>query len=175
MASRPFATINVALETDEEPPDLIGGNVKVSTTFFFLFEWSAANPRDLPRCLAWQDGKRGGSYHPSSGSSLIPPSSGTSVFLPVDCSLWLQPHRGDRYSSHHLFNVIPEYELYKMIPLVFNKPRRLNWAHLRKTSMKCSASLGPPNEGQCSVHLPGTVWRPDDDDESGPLMSNGTL
>uniref|UniRef100_A0A7N6C2W6 Attractin n=1 Tax=Anabas testudineus TaxID=64144 RepID=A0A7N6C2W6_ANATE len=28
MASRPFATINVALETDEEPPDLIGGNVK---------------------------------------------------------------------------------------------------------------------------------------------------
>lgn len=33
MASRPFATINVALETDEEPPDLIGGNVKVSTTF----------------------------------------------------------------------------------------------------------------------------------------------
>lgn len=29
MASRPFATINVALETDEEPPDLIGGNVKV--------------------------------------------------------------------------------------------------------------------------------------------------
>lgn len=33
MASRPFATINVALETDEEPPDLIGGNVKVSVTF----------------------------------------------------------------------------------------------------------------------------------------------
>ncbi|XP_051503645.1 attractin-like isoform X1 [Myxocyprinus asiaticus] len=28
MASRPFATINVALETDEEPPDLIGGNMK---------------------------------------------------------------------------------------------------------------------------------------------------
>ncbi|XP_035387515.1 attractin isoform X1 [Electrophorus electricus] len=28
MASRPFATINVALETEEEPPDLIGGNVK---------------------------------------------------------------------------------------------------------------------------------------------------
>ncbi|XP_077586752.1 attractin isoform X1 [Stigmatopora nigra] len=28
MASRPFATINVALEIDEEPPDLIGGNVK---------------------------------------------------------------------------------------------------------------------------------------------------
>ncbi|XP_054913023.1 attractin isoform X2 [Poeciliopsis prolifica] len=28
MASRPFATINVALEADEEPPDLIGGNVK---------------------------------------------------------------------------------------------------------------------------------------------------
>lgn len=33
MASRPFATINVALETDEEPPDLIGGNVKVSASF----------------------------------------------------------------------------------------------------------------------------------------------
>lgn len=33
MASRPFATINVALETDDEPPDLIGGNVKVSMTF----------------------------------------------------------------------------------------------------------------------------------------------
>ncbi|TRY98175.1 hypothetical protein DNTS_017735 [Danionella cerebrum] len=33
MASRPFATINVALETDEEPPDLIGGSVKVSVTF----------------------------------------------------------------------------------------------------------------------------------------------
>lgn len=32
MASRPFATINVALETEEEPPDLIGGNVKVSRT-----------------------------------------------------------------------------------------------------------------------------------------------
>lgn len=30
MASRPFATINVAVETEEEPPDLIGGNVKVS-------------------------------------------------------------------------------------------------------------------------------------------------
>lgn len=30
MASRPFASINVALETDEEPPDLIGGSVKVS-------------------------------------------------------------------------------------------------------------------------------------------------
>ncbi|XP_035282260.1 attractin-like isoform X2 [Anguilla anguilla] len=28
MASRPFATVNVALETDEEPPDLIGGSVK---------------------------------------------------------------------------------------------------------------------------------------------------
>uniref|UniRef100_A0A8D2LY41 Attractin n=1 Tax=Varanus komodoensis TaxID=61221 RepID=A0A8D2LY41_VARKO len=28
MASRPFASINVALETDEEPPDLIGGSVK---------------------------------------------------------------------------------------------------------------------------------------------------
>uniref|UniRef100_A0A8D0D1I6 Attractin n=1 Tax=Sander lucioperca TaxID=283035 RepID=A0A8D0D1I6_SANLU len=28
MASRPFATINVALETDDEPPDLIGGNIK---------------------------------------------------------------------------------------------------------------------------------------------------
>ncbi|XP_064190789.1 attractin-like [Anguilla rostrata] len=28
MASRPFATINVALEAEEEPPDLIGGNVK---------------------------------------------------------------------------------------------------------------------------------------------------
>lgn len=32
MASRPFATINVALEMEEEPPDLIGGNVKVSST-----------------------------------------------------------------------------------------------------------------------------------------------
>lgn len=32
MASRPFATINVAVETEEEPPDLIGGNVKVSRT-----------------------------------------------------------------------------------------------------------------------------------------------
>ncbi|XP_041283508.1 attractin [Onychostruthus taczanowskii] len=28
MASRPFASINVALETDEEPPDLIGGSIK---------------------------------------------------------------------------------------------------------------------------------------------------
>lgn len=144
-----------------------------------LFFFSLSDQRQTPEIspAAWPDSTAngGGSYHPSSGSSLIPPSSGTSVFLPVDCSLWLQPRRGDRYSSHHLFNVIPEYELYKMIPLVFNKPRRLNWAHLRKTSMKCSASLGPPNEGQCSVHLPGTVWRPDDDDESGPLMSNGTL
>lgn len=43
MASRPFATINVALETDEEPPDLIGGNVKVSTTFFS--EQSPAKPQ----------------------------------------------------------------------------------------------------------------------------------
>lgn len=25
MANRPFASVNVALETDEEPPDLIGG------------------------------------------------------------------------------------------------------------------------------------------------------
>ena len=30
MASRPFATINVAMEVEEEPPDLVGGNVKVS-------------------------------------------------------------------------------------------------------------------------------------------------
>lgn len=29
MASRPFASVNVALETDEEPPDLIGGTIKV--------------------------------------------------------------------------------------------------------------------------------------------------
>ncbi|KAM3831714.1 LOW QUALITY PROTEIN: attractin [Vipera latastei] len=29
MASRPFASINVALETDEAPPDLIGGSIKV--------------------------------------------------------------------------------------------------------------------------------------------------
>lgn len=29
MASRPFASINVALEIDEEPPDLIGGSIKV--------------------------------------------------------------------------------------------------------------------------------------------------
>ncbi|KAG2465647.1 ATRN protein, partial [Polypterus senegalus] len=28
MASRPFATINLALEMDEEPPDLIGGSIK---------------------------------------------------------------------------------------------------------------------------------------------------
>uniref|UniRef100_A0A8C4Z3J6 Attractin n=1 Tax=Gadus morhua TaxID=8049 RepID=A0A8C4Z3J6_GADMO len=28
MASRPFATINVAMEVEEEPPDLVGGNVK---------------------------------------------------------------------------------------------------------------------------------------------------
>ncbi|KAG5265473.1 hypothetical protein AALO_G00242870 [Alosa alosa] len=28
MASRPFASVSVALETDEEPPDLIGGNVR---------------------------------------------------------------------------------------------------------------------------------------------------
>jgi len=34
MASRPFATINVALETEDEPPDLIGGNVKVSAAYF---------------------------------------------------------------------------------------------------------------------------------------------
>ncbi|MEE6511099.1 hypothetical protein FKM82_017421 [Ascaphus truei] len=32
MASRPFASVNVALETDEEPPDLIGGSIKVSDT-----------------------------------------------------------------------------------------------------------------------------------------------
>ncbi|RMC01361.1 hypothetical protein DUI87_22150 [Hirundo rustica rustica] len=31
MASRPFASINVALETDEEPPDLIGGSIKGGT------------------------------------------------------------------------------------------------------------------------------------------------
>uniref|UniRef100_A0A670Z9I7 Attractin n=1 Tax=Pseudonaja textilis TaxID=8673 RepID=A0A670Z9I7_PSETE len=29
MASRPFASINVALETDEAPPDLIGGSIKM--------------------------------------------------------------------------------------------------------------------------------------------------
>ncbi|XP_043920393.1 attractin [Protopterus annectens] len=28
MASRPFATVSVALETEEEPPDLIGGSIK---------------------------------------------------------------------------------------------------------------------------------------------------
>ncbi|KAG8453284.1 hypothetical protein GDO86_000064 [Hymenochirus boettgeri] len=28
MASRPFASVSVALETDEEPPDLIGGSIK---------------------------------------------------------------------------------------------------------------------------------------------------
>lgn len=45
MASRPFATINVALETDEEPPDLIGGNVKVSATFSHSDHLT--NPGDL--------------------------------------------------------------------------------------------------------------------------------
>lgn len=111
-------------------PDRRKRQGELNLFFFPLFEWSAPNPRDLP--AAWPDrtANGGGSYHPSSGSSLIPPSSGTSVFLSVHCSLWLQSRRGDRYSSHHLFNVIPEYELYKMIPLVFNKPRRLNWAHL---------------------------------------------
>lgn len=33
MASRPFASVNVALETDEEPPDLIGGSIKVRLYF----------------------------------------------------------------------------------------------------------------------------------------------
>lgn len=33
MASRPFASVNVALETDEEPPDLIGGSIKVRMWF----------------------------------------------------------------------------------------------------------------------------------------------
>lgn len=61
MASRPFATINVALETDDEPPDLIGGNVKVSPTFFL--EPSLANPRDLPFCLGRQAGDRQSSVH----------------------------------------------------------------------------------------------------------------
>lgn len=37
MASRPFATINVALEADEEPPDLIGGNVKVRFFLIIVF------------------------------------------------------------------------------------------------------------------------------------------
>ena len=63
MASRPFATVNVALETDEEPPDLIGGNVKVSTTFLCD---NPTNPRESLCFLSWQDGKHVELY-PSSG------------------------------------------------------------------------------------------------------------
>lgn len=50
MASRPFATINVALETEEEPPDLIGGNVKVSRTQeIFLFpSWGVSADTTSP-------------------------------------------------------------------------------------------------------------------------------
>lgn len=71
MASRPFATINVALETDEEPPDLIGGNVKVSATF--SQSKPPPNPRELP--VVWADRKN------DDAASIIgvvahPPSSG---------------------------------------------------------------------------------------------------
>jgi hypothetical protein len=37
MASRPFASVNVALETDEEPPDLIGGSIKVRMSIESLY------------------------------------------------------------------------------------------------------------------------------------------
>lgn len=52
MASRPFASVNVALETDEEPPDLIGGSIKVRSglkvhiTAFQKSGLSLANQRE---------------------------------------------------------------------------------------------------------------------------------
>ncbi|XP_029819569.1 attractin, partial [Manacus vitellinus] len=63
MASRPFASINVALETDEEPPDLIGGSIKSEITstkwnqiirfelFGVMFLFSSPTIRFFP-CLA---------------------------------------------------------------------------------------------------------------------------
>lgn len=93
MASRPFATINVALETDEEPPDLIGGNVKVSSTRFFFFVFvfftePSADPGDLPVC--WADRR------------LSPPLGGVTTHH-------LGRHsrsRDDKYSLNHLLFVI---------------------------------------------------------------------
>ncbi|TNN33782.1 Attractin [Liparis tanakae] len=51
MASRPFATINVALETEDEPPDLIGGNVKEE-----LLQDPRVSDRasiDIPHTICW--------------------------------------------------------------------------------------------------------------------------
>ncbi|GLD47643.1 attractin isoform X2 [Lates japonicus] len=54
MASRPFATINVALETDEEPPDLIGGNVKMWSRIIGLFQQGGSGPLGSDRGHASQ-------------------------------------------------------------------------------------------------------------------------
>lgn len=94
-----------------------------------FFERSQPNSRDLP--CAWADRTANGEA-PSIIEVVAHPPSRELSLVPVDCSLWLQSHHSDKYSSHHLFYVIFESELFKMIPLVFNKPRRLNWAHLKR-------------------------------------------
>lgn len=146
MASRPFATINVALETDEEPPDLIGGNVKVRPTVF-----SDQSPPQ--RCgiifLGWQaDEQKSFIHHCCRPSSSL---KWELRLVPINCGLWLQSRCSDRYSSHHLLYVIFQSELFKVIALVFNKPMRLNWALKKKSLMWCSSSS--PNESQSSVCL----------------------
>lgn len=91
MASRPFATINVALETDEEPPDLIGGNVKVSGAvflFFVFFTEPSADPGDVPVC--WADRR------------LCPPLGGVTTH---HLGRRLRS-RDDKYSLNHLLYVI---------------------------------------------------------------------
>lgn len=93
-----------------------------------FLERSPAKPQRSTCFLGWHDGKQGSSIHHRGRRS----SSLKWELCRDDCSLWLQSRHGDRYSSHHLFYVIFEPEPFKVIPLVFNKPGRLIWAHLRR-------------------------------------------
>lgn len=122
MASRPFATINVALETEEEPPDLIGGNVKVSATF--SLKQSTQNRRDL--LLLSGLTVTAGRKVPSMFARVTHlPSSGSSVLCLLAAFLIMLR---ERCTARHLLyvNVGSEECFFKEISLVFSKPRRPN-------------------------------------------------
>lgn len=95
----------------------------------FFSKQSPSNHRDLSFfCLGWQDRKQRSfiHHHCQPSSSLKWKLS----LVPVNCSLWLQSFCSDRYSLHRLLYVIFE-SLFKVIALVFDGQRRVNWDHLR--------------------------------------------